>query len=43
MYIKNSQSLFAGNIEGELTVFLFKKAVSYSDWTTTRSLNKVLI
>lgn len=26
MYIKNSQSLFAGNSEGELTVFLLKKA-----------------
>lgn len=44
MYIKTSQSLFAGNIEGELTVFLLKKLISYRDWTTMRrSLNKVLI
>lgn len=44
MYIKNSQFLFASNIEGELTAFLLKKLVSYSDRTTMRRiLNKVLI
>lgn len=43
MYIKNSQSLFAGNIQGELTVFLLKKLISYSDWTTMRRGIKVLI
>lgn len=44
MYIKNSQSLFAGNSEGELTVFLLKKPISYTDWTAMRrSHKKVLI
>lgn len=42
--IKNSQSLFAGNSEGELTVFLLKKPISYTDWTAMRrSLKKALI
>lgn len=44
MYIKNSQFLFAGNSEGELTVFLLKMLISYSDWTTMRrTLKKALI
>lgn len=31
MYIKNSQSLFAGNIEGELTAFLLKRLLQWLD------------